>query len=139
MSRLEQRVVSRYSTLKNLSVAEIASEIQSVYGTDALKYSTVSKWRLCFQDGPDDLFDLARSGTPSRSELAAPVQPLLQQFFRDPPDRRRDPKGDSRRYLQRGNYPARVEKLAQGRVLLNNINETHCLFKQVTKLQVTNL
>jgi hypothetical protein len=48
MSRLEQRPAIRYLTLKNLSVAEIAIELQNVYGTDALKYSTVSKWRLCF-------------------------------------------------------------------------------------------
>jgi hypothetical protein len=47
---------------------------------EALKYSTVSKWRLRFQDGSDDLFDLARSGRPSRSDVAAPIQSLLQQF-----------------------------------------------------------
>jgi transposase len=80
MSRLEQRAVIRYLTLKNLSVAEIASELQSVYGTDALKYSTVSKWRLRFQDGSYDLFDLARSERSSRSDLAAPIQSLWQQF-----------------------------------------------------------
>jgi hypothetical protein len=51
-----------------------------VYGTDALKYSTVSKWRLHFQNGSDDLFDLARSGRPSGSDLAAPIQLLLPQF-----------------------------------------------------------
>jgi hypothetical protein len=61
MSRLEQRVVIRYLTFKNLSVAKIATELQSVHGTDALKYSTVSKWRLRFQDGSDDPFDFARS------------------------------------------------------------------------------
>jgi hypothetical protein len=72
--------VIRYLTLKNLGVAEIATELQSVYGTDALKYSTVSKWRLCFQNGSDDLFDLPRSGRVSRSDLAAPIQSLLQQF-----------------------------------------------------------
>jgi hypothetical protein len=70
----------RYLALKNLRVAEIVTELQSVYGTDALKYSMVSKWRLRFQDGSDDLFDLAHSETPSRSDLAAPVQSLLQQF-----------------------------------------------------------
>jgi transposase len=78
MSRLEQRTVIHYLTLKNLSVAEI--ELQSVYGTDALKYSTISKWRLRFQDGLDDQFDLTRSGKPSRSDLAVPIQSLLQQF-----------------------------------------------------------
>jgi hypothetical protein len=34
---------------------------------------TVSKWRLRFQDGPDGLFDLARSGRPARSDRAAPI------------------------------------------------------------------
>jgi hypothetical protein len=80
MSRLEQRAVIRYLILKNLSVTEIATELQRVYGTDALKYSTVSKRRLCFQDGSNDPFDLARSGRPSRSDLAALIQSLLQQF-----------------------------------------------------------
>jgi transposase len=80
ISRLEQRAVIRDLTLENLSVTEIAIELQSesVYGTDALKYSTVSKWMLCCQDGSDDLFDSACSGTASRSDLAAPVQSLLQ-------------------------------------------------------------
>jgi hypothetical protein len=43
MSRLEQRAVICYLSLKNLSLAEIATELQSVYGTDALKYSKISK------------------------------------------------------------------------------------------------
>jgi hypothetical protein len=80
MSTLEQRAVIRYLTLQNLSVAGIATELQSVYGTDALKYSTVSKRRLRLQDGSDGLFDSARSGTPSSSDLAAPIQLFLQQF-----------------------------------------------------------
>jgi hypothetical protein len=74
MSRFKKRAVIRYSTLENPSVAEIAIELHSVYGTDALKYLTVSKWRLCFQDGSDDLFDFAHSGRPSCSGPAAPIQ-----------------------------------------------------------------
>jgi hypothetical protein len=70
MSRLEQGVVIRHLTLQNVTVAEIATEFHSVYDTDALKYSTVSKWRLRFQD---DLSDLARSARPSRSDLAPPI------------------------------------------------------------------
>jgi hypothetical protein len=42
MSTLGQRAVIRYLTFKNVSVAEIATDLQNVYGTDALKYSTVS-------------------------------------------------------------------------------------------------
>jgi hypothetical protein len=80
MSRVEQRAVIRYLTLKSLSVAEIATELQSVYGADALKYLTVSKWRLPLQFSSDDLFDLARSGRPSRRGLGAPIQSFLQQF-----------------------------------------------------------
>jgi transposase len=76
----EKRAVIRYLALKNLSAAEIAIELQNVHGTDALKHSTVSKWRLRFQDGSDDLFDLVRSGRPSCSDLTAPIQLLLQQF-----------------------------------------------------------
>jgi transposase len=80
MSRLEQRAAIRYLTLENLNVAEIAAELQSVYGTDALKYSAVSKWRLRFQDGLDGLFDLARFGRPFRSDSAVLIQSLLQRF-----------------------------------------------------------
>jgi transposase len=76
----EQRAVICYLTLKNFTIAEIATELQGVYGRDALKCSTVSKWRLRFLDGSEDLFDFARSGRPPRSDLAAPIQQLLQQF-----------------------------------------------------------
>jgi hypothetical protein len=51
-----------------------------MYGTDTLKSSTVSKWRLRLQDGWDDLFDLAHPGRRSHSDLAAPTQSLLHQF-----------------------------------------------------------
>jgi transposase len=78
MLRLEQRAVTLSLTLKNLSVAEMATELQSMYGTDTLKSSTVSKWRLRLQDGWDDLFDFAHSGRPCLSDLAAPIQSLLQ-------------------------------------------------------------
>jgi hypothetical protein len=54
MSRLEQGAVIRYLTLKNLSPAEIATELQSVHGTDGL-------------------FDLACSGRLSRRDLATPI------------------------------------------------------------------
>jgi hypothetical protein len=80
MSRLEQRAVIHYLTFKNLRVAEIATELQSMYGTSVLKYSTVSKWRLLLQDGLDDLFDFARSERPTCSDLAALIHSLLQQF-----------------------------------------------------------
>jgi hypothetical protein len=55
MSRLEQRAVIGYLTVKNSSVAKIATELQSVYGTDASKHSIDSKWRPRSQDGSDDL------------------------------------------------------------------------------------
>jgi hypothetical protein len=51
-----------------------------VYDTGGLKCLTVSKWRLRYQGGSDDLFDLTRSGGPSRSDIAALIQSLLQQF-----------------------------------------------------------
>jgi hypothetical protein len=80
MLRTQQRAVIRYLILKNISVTEIAVELQSMYGADALNYSRVSKWRLRFQDSSGDLFDLARPGSPSRSDLAAPIPSLLHQF-----------------------------------------------------------
>jgi hypothetical protein len=80
MSRVEQRAMVCYLILKNLSMAEIATGLQTVYGTDALKYSTISKSNLRFQTGSDDLFDLVRSGRSSRSALAALMQLLLRQF-----------------------------------------------------------
>jgi hypothetical protein len=51
-----------------------------VYVTDALKHLTVSKRRPRFQDDSDGLFDFASSGMPSRSDLAASIQSLLQQL-----------------------------------------------------------
>jgi hypothetical protein len=80
MSRLKQRAVIHYPTLKNLKIAGIATEGQNVNGTDTLKYSTISQWTPPFQVGSDDPFDLTRSGGPFRSGLAAPIQSLLQQF-----------------------------------------------------------
>jgi hypothetical protein len=49
MSRLEQCVVIRYLTLKNLNAAEIAMKLQNVYGTDALKYPPVSNGGRIFR------------------------------------------------------------------------------------------
>jgi hypothetical protein len=71
--------VIRYLAFKNLGVTEIANELESVYGTDAPKYMTVSKWRLRIQDASDDLFDLVRSRRPSRSDLAALIQSLVRR------------------------------------------------------------
>jgi transposase len=80
MSRIKQRAVIHYLTLKNLSLPKITTKLQNVSGTDTMKYSTVSKWKVRFQDAPGDLFDLTGSGRPSGSDLAAPIQSLLQQF-----------------------------------------------------------
>jgi hypothetical protein len=77
MSRLEQHAVIRHLSPKNLSVAEIATELHNVYGTNQLKNPTVLKWSLRLQDGPVDRFDLARSERPSHSDLLAPIQSLL--------------------------------------------------------------
>jgi hypothetical protein len=49
MSRLELRAVIHYLTFKNLSVAGIATELQSVYGTevfDGLKVEAAFSGRL---------------------------------------------------------------------------------------------
>jgi transposase len=80
MSRLEQRAVIRCLTLKGLSADEIATELQSVYCTDALRYAAFSKWRLYFQDGSDDLFGFTRSGRHSRTDPAAAIQSRLETF-----------------------------------------------------------
>jgi hypothetical protein len=80
MSRLEPPAVIRYLILKNLSVAEITTELQRVYDMDALKYSMVTKWRLRFQDLSDDPSDFARPERPSGNDLAVPIQSSLQQL-----------------------------------------------------------
>jgi hypothetical protein len=56
-TRLEQRAVICCLTFKNLTVAKIATELQSMFGTDALNYLTASKWMLRLRDGSDGLFD----------------------------------------------------------------------------------
>jgi hypothetical protein len=56
-------------------------ELENIEGRkDRVKQllNEVSKWRLHFQDALDELYDLARSGRPSRSDLAAPIELLLQ-------------------------------------------------------------
>jgi hypothetical protein len=56
------------------------TEGHCVYGKAALKYWTVSKKKLRFQDDSDDLFDLARSGRPHRKDLAVLIHTLSRQF-----------------------------------------------------------
>jgi hypothetical protein len=48
MSKVEQGAVTCYLAMKNLSVAEITAELQSMYNTHALKYSSISRWRGVF-------------------------------------------------------------------------------------------
>jgi hypothetical protein len=80
MSRLEQRAVIHYLTLKNNNVAEITTELQSLYGTNALKYSTGSKWVWVFRTARTTYLIEYVLKRPSRSDLAAPIQSSLQQF-----------------------------------------------------------
>jgi hypothetical protein len=80
MLRLERHAMIRYLTLKNLSVAEITIELQTFVWYECTEVFGGLKVENAFQDGSDNLYDLARSGRPSHSDLAAPIQSFLQQF-----------------------------------------------------------
>jgi hypothetical protein len=54
---MEQKAIIRFFTLKGLKAKAIQAELESVYGTDACKLSTVTKRRLGFVQGSIILFD----------------------------------------------------------------------------------
>ena len=76
---MEQRAVVRFFTLKRTKAKDIKTELDEVYGKEALSLSAVKKWRKRFADGRPSLDDDPRPGRPCRSDLANPIQSLLRE------------------------------------------------------------
>jgi hypothetical protein len=53
----------RFFTFKRLKARAIHTELESMYGPEALALPTVNKWWRCFHSGRTDLFDNPRSGS----------------------------------------------------------------------------
>jgi hypothetical protein len=66
-------------TLKNLSATESATKLQCVWHGCTERLDGL-KVEFRFQGGSNDLFGFAPSEKPPRSDLAAPLQSLLQKF-----------------------------------------------------------
>jgi histone-lysine N-methyltransferase SETMAR len=76
---MEQRAVIRFLTLKGMNSRQIFSELQSVYGDQALHLPTVFKWHARFRDGRTELGDDPRSGRPQKSDLAEAISVMLEE------------------------------------------------------------
>jgi hypothetical protein len=76
---MEQRAVVRFLTLKTLSARAIRTELEAVYGHEALSLAAVKKWRKRFLNGRVSLDDDPRSGRPPVSDLAESVRTLLEE------------------------------------------------------------
>ncbi|GFX15391.1 HTH_48 domain-containing protein [Trichonephila clavipes] len=61
----EIRWVIRFLTAKNVSAAEIHTQISDVYGPNAMSSSKVRKWVRASKDGRENVHDEPRSGRPS--------------------------------------------------------------------------
>jgi transposase len=72
---MEQRVVLRFLTLKELNPQQIHSELESVYHEDALSLPTIYKWHARFRDGRPGLSNDLRSGRPRNSDSAKIICP----------------------------------------------------------------
>jgi hypothetical protein len=66
---MEQRVMMRFLTLKNLSPKEIHIKLESVYMDEGACLRTVYKWHKNFTQGRTGLFDDPRSGRPLQNDL----------------------------------------------------------------------
>jgi hypothetical protein len=76
---MDQRGVIRYYTLKGTAPLRIHAKLLAVYGTGALKRSTVFKWHKRFSEGRTDLEDDPRSGRPSHDEFAEGIGAMIDE------------------------------------------------------------
>jgi hypothetical protein len=77
---MAQRAVIRFPTLKGLRALAIASELKSVYETEALAVSLAKKWRKPFAEGTAPLYDDPRCGRPLANDLAEAVSSMLKEM-----------------------------------------------------------
>ena len=60
----EQRVYCKIRAQLGFLPTEIHADLQNVYGNGALKYATVCKWVLCFNDGQESIENDPQVGRP---------------------------------------------------------------------------
>jgi hypothetical protein len=77
---MEQRAVIRFFTLKGSSPRYIHTELEYVYGDDALCLRAVYKWYERFLQGRTELFDNPRSGRPVQNDLGDALRGMLEGF-----------------------------------------------------------
>jgi hypothetical protein len=77
---MEQRAVIRLFALKGLKAKAIQAELESAYGTDASKLSTVRKRHLRFLHERTTVFDGPRSGRPRTNDLAGALRSILAEM-----------------------------------------------------------
>ena len=62
MQKIEYRAYIKTCALLGLAATDISNELSLIYGDNAPKYRTVSKWNALFVDVREDLEDDPRSG-----------------------------------------------------------------------------
>jgi hypothetical protein len=65
--------------VQSLKARAIYTELESVYGPEALPLPTVKKWRRRFHHGRLNLFDDPRSGRPLMNGLAGVIGSMLEE------------------------------------------------------------
>jgi hypothetical protein len=76
---MEQRVVLRFLTLKDLKAKEIQMHLTSMYDNEAFQISAVKKWRACFLQERTEFGDDQRSGRPANSDLTQVIAELIRE------------------------------------------------------------
>jgi hypothetical protein len=76
---MEQRTAICLFTLKEMKARAIQTELELVYGPDALAPLTVKKWRRRSHQGRTDLLDDPRSGKRLMNDLAGEIVSMLEE------------------------------------------------------------
>jgi hypothetical protein len=76
---MKQRAMISFFTLKGLKTRAIHTELESVYGPEALALLIVKKWRRRFHQGRTDIFDDSRCGKSLTNDLVGAVGSVLKE------------------------------------------------------------
>jgi hypothetical protein len=76
---LEQRAVIRLFALREPKTRATHTELESVFGSEALALPTVKQWRQRSHQWRTDLFDNSMSERPMTNDLAGAIGSLLEE------------------------------------------------------------
>jgi hypothetical protein len=76
---MKQRRLVCFFKFKRLKARVIHTELESVYGQEALALQTVKKWQRRFHQGRTDLFGDPKPGIPLTNDFARAIGPLLKE------------------------------------------------------------